>query len=42
MFKDDKFDVMAPDASEKVFRLARVIMTNQDARMISETFEAIT
>jgi hypothetical protein len=41
MFKDDKFDVKAVDASTQVYRLARLIMTKQDARMIGETFEAI-
>jgi hypothetical protein len=41
MFKDDKFDVMASDASTQVYRFARLVMPKQDARMISETFEAI-
>jgi hypothetical protein len=41
MFKDDKFDVMAKDASTQVYRLARLVMTKQDAKMIGETFEAI-
>jgi hypothetical protein len=41
MFKDDQFDVAAANASTQVFRLARLIMTKQDAQMISETFEAI-
>ena len=40
MFKNDQFDVNAPDASTQVFRLARLIMTKQDSRLISETFEA--
>jgi hypothetical protein len=42
MFKDDRFDVTAKDASLQVFRLARVVFTKEDAKMISETFEAIT
>jgi hypothetical protein len=42
MFKDDRFDVTARDASLQVFRLARVVFTKEDAKMISETFEAIT
>jgi hypothetical protein len=42
MFKDDVFDVTAADASTQVFRLARLIMTKNDAKMISETFEAAT
>jgi hypothetical protein len=40
MFKDDVFDVTASDASTQVYRLARLVMTKNDARMISETFEA--
>jgi hypothetical protein len=42
MFKNDRFDVTAKDASTQVYRLARVVFTKQDAKMISETFEAIT
>jgi hypothetical protein len=42
MFKNDRFDVTAADASLQVYRLARVVFTKQDAKMISETFEAIT
>ena len=40
MFKNDEFDVNASDASTQVYRLARLIMTKQDSRMIQETFEA--
>jgi hypothetical protein len=42
MFKNDRFDVTAKDASLQVYRLARIIFTKQDAKMIAETFEAIT
>jgi hypothetical protein len=42
MFKNDRFDVTAKDASLQVYRLARVVFTKEDAKMISETFEAIT
>jgi hypothetical protein len=42
MFKYDRFDVTANDASTQVYRLARIVFTKQDAKMISETFEAIT
>jgi hypothetical protein len=42
MFKNDRFDVEAKDASLQVYRLARVVFTKQDAKMIAETFEAIT
>jgi hypothetical protein len=40
MFKDDMFDVTAKDASTQVYRLARLIMTKYDAKMVAETFEA--
>jgi hypothetical protein len=40
MFKDDVFDVTASDASTQVYRLARLVMTKYDSRMIAETFEA--
>jgi hypothetical protein len=42
MFKDDIFDVTAKDASTQVYRLARLVMTKYDAKMVSETFEAAT
>jgi hypothetical protein len=42
MFKDDVFDVTAADASTQVYRLARLVMTKYDARMVAETFEAST
>ena len=42
MFKDDVFDVMAKDASTQVYRLARLVLPKQDAKMIAETYEAIT
>ena len=42
MFKNDRFDVTAKDASLQVYRLARVVFTKEDAKMIGETFEAIT
>ena len=41
MFKNDTFDVEAGDASLQMYRLARLVFTKQDAKMISETFEAI-
>jgi hypothetical protein len=41
MFKNDTFDVEAKDASVQIYRLARLVFTKNDAKMISETFEAI-
>jgi len=42
MFKNDSFDLEAKDASIQMYRLARLVFTKQDAKMIGETFEAIT
>lgn len=42
MFKNDSFDVQAKDAPLQMYRLARLVFTKQDAKMIGETFEAIT
>ena len=42
MFRNDTFDVEAKDASLQMYRLARLVFTKQDAKMISETFEAVT
>jgi hypothetical protein len=42
LFKNDRFDVTAKDASIQVYRLARIVFTKEDSKMISETFEAIT
>lgn len=41
MFKNDMFDLEAKDASIQMYRLARLVFTKQDAKMIAETFEAI-
>lgn len=41
LFKDDLFDVTSKDASTQVFRLARLVMTKQDSKLISETFESV-
>lgn len=41
MFKNDMFDLEAKDASTQMYRLARLVFTKQDSKMISETFEAI-
>jgi hypothetical protein len=42
MFKNDSFDLEAKDAPLQMYRLARLVFTKQDAKMISETFEAVT
>jgi hypothetical protein len=41
MFRNNEFDLMAPDASEKIYRTAAMIMPTREARLISETFEGI-
>jgi hypothetical protein len=41
MFKNDSFDLEAKDAPLQMYRLARLVFTKNDAKMISETFEAI-
>ena len=41
MFKNDTFDVQAADASTQMYRLARLVFTKNDSKMIAETFESI-
>ena len=41
IFKDDIFDVQSVEAPTQVYRLARLVMTKNDAKMISETFDTI-
>ncbi len=41
LFRDDTFDVMAPDAPEKMFQLAAVVLPTRQARLVSETFSGV-
>jgi hypothetical protein len=41
IFKDDEFNVMAPDATTLIYRFARLVMPKEDAKMISQTFETM-
>lgn len=41
LFKDDMFDVKAADAATQVYRMARLVMTKTDSKMIAETFDSI-
>jgi hypothetical protein len=41
LFKDDMFDVLDKDASTQIYRLARLVMTKQDSKMIAETFDTV-
>jgi len=38
MFRDDVLDVKAPDAPEKIYRLAVTIMPRREAKLLSEAF----
>lgn len=38
LFKDDILDVMAKDAPEKIYRLARLVLPQRESRLISEAF----
>jgi len=40
LFKNDRFDVTAKDAGDKIYQSARMIMTELDARMFREAFES--
>jgi hypothetical protein len=41
LFKDDVFDVTAPDAPDKIYQLAATIVPTRQARLISETFAGV-
>jgi hypothetical protein len=41
MFKDDFFDVTAIDASDKIYRLAIMVMPRRESKLLSEAFDAI-
>jgi hypothetical protein len=41
MFRNDSFDLMSADASEKIYRLSAVVFPTREARLISETFEGM-
>ena len=41
MFKDDVFDVTAVDASEKIYRLAVMVMPTRESRILAEAFDSI-
>ena len=41
LFKDDVFDVTAPDASDKIYRLAVMVMPKRESKLLSEAFNSI-
>jgi hypothetical protein len=41
LFKDDKFDVTAADAPDKIYQLAAIVVPTRQARLISETFAGL-
>jgi hypothetical protein len=41
MFRNDQFDLMGADASEKIYRLSAVVFPTRESRLIAETFEGL-
>jgi len=41
LFKDDTFDVTAKDASTQIYRLARLVLPQQDSKLIAQAFDSI-
>jgi hypothetical protein len=41
LFKDDMFDVLAPDASTQIYRLARTVLPQKESKLIASAFDAI-
>ena len=41
MFKNDEFDVTAVDAPEQIYRLARLVFPQREAKLVSEVFRGL-
>jgi hypothetical protein len=41
LFKNDVFDVMEPDAADKIYRIAVMVLPTKNARLLSEAFDNI-
>jgi hypothetical protein len=41
MFEKEVFDVTAPDASDKIYRLAVMVMPTRDAKMLATAFDTV-
>jgi hypothetical protein len=41
LFRDDAFDVSAPDAPQKMYQLAVTVLPTREAKLISETFAGL-
>ena len=41
LFRDDTFDVTAKDASTQIYRLARLVLPQQDSKLIAQAFDSI-
>jgi hypothetical protein len=41
LFKDDVFDVTAPDASSQIYRIAIQIMPKRESKLLAEAFDSI-
>jgi len=41
MFKDDVFDVTAPDASQKIYSLAVMVLPTRESKLLAQAFDSI-
>jgi hypothetical protein len=41
MFKNNEFDVTAPDAAQSIYRLARLAFPQKDSKLAAEVFKGI-
>ena len=41
LFRDDVFDVLAPDASTQIYRIARMIMPKRESTLLAQAFDSI-
>jgi hypothetical protein len=41
LFRDDVFDVTAPDASSQIYRIARMVMPKRESTLLAQAFDSI-
>lgn len=41
LFADDTFDVMAPDAPQKIYQLSTMVMPTRESKLMAETFSGL-
>lgn len=41
LFRDDVFDVLAPDASDQIYRIARMVMPKRESSLLAQAFDSI-